>query len=35
VQKLEEQDKYGFNVEDVIDEIFDMAKPKAPKAITL
>mmetsp|Transcript_40442 Transcript_40442/g.35896 ORF Transcript_40442/g.35896 Transcript_40442/m.35896 type:complete len:133 (-) Transcript_40442:218-616(-) len=35
VQKLEEKDKYGFNVDDVKDEIFDMAKPKVPMAITL
>ncbi|EAR97716.2 serine/threonine-protein phosphatase 2A regulatory subunit B subunit gamma (macronuclear) [Tetrahymena thermophila SB210] len=35
VQKLEQKDKYGFNVEDVKDEIFDMAKPSVPHAITL
>lgn len=27
LKKLEEKDKFGFNVEDVIDEIFDLAKP--------
>jgi serine/threonine-protein phosphatase 2A regulatory subunit B'' len=32
VQKLE---KFGFNVDDVKDEIFDIAKPKLPFAITL
>ena len=35
VQKLESKDKFGFNVEDVKDEIFDMAKPGTPYAITL
>lgn len=35
VQKLESKDKIGFNVEDVKDEIFDMAKPGQPFAITL
>lgn len=44
VQKLENkvyivymdmQDKFGFNVEDVKDEIFDMSKPATPFAITL
>jgi serine/threonine-protein phosphatase 2A regulatory subunit B'' len=29
------QEKFGFNVEDVKDEIFDMAKPGTPFAITL
>ena len=33
-QKLEAKEKFGFNVEDVKDEIFDMAKPKVPNAIT-
>ena len=27
--------KYGFNVEDIKDEIFDMAKPEVSMAITL
>ena len=27
VSKLENKEKMGFNVEDVKDEIFDMAKP--------
>lgn len=35
VQKLESKDKLGFYVEDVKDEIFDMAKPAQPYAITL
>lgn len=35
VAKLEAKDKFGFIVEDVKDEIFDMAKPKSPNAITL
>jgi serine/threonine-protein phosphatase 2A regulatory subunit B'' len=35
VQKLEQKDKFGFNVEDVKDEIFDMAKPSVMYAITL
>lgn len=35
VNKLESKDKFGFNVEDVKDEIFDMAKPGTPYAITL
>jgi len=35
ITKLEEKDKTGFNVEDIKDEIFDMAKPKMPLAITL
>jgi serine/threonine-protein phosphatase 2A regulatory subunit B'' len=34
LQKLESKEKFGFNVEDVKDEIFDMAKPKTPNAIT-
>jgi serine/threonine-protein phosphatase 2A regulatory subunit B'' len=34
-QKLESKEKFGFNVEDVKDEIFDMAKPKVPHALTL
>lgn len=29
------KDKLGFNVEDVKDEIFDMAKPAVSMAITL
>ena len=35
IQMLESRDKTGFKVDDVKDEIFDMAKPKLPKAITL
>ncbi|CAD8145381.1 unnamed protein product [Paramecium pentaurelia] len=35
IQKLEHKDKFGFNVEDVKDEIFDMAKPAISTAITL
>lgn len=35
LMKLESKEKFGFNVEDVKDEIFDMAKPKVPNAITL
>ncbi|CAD8064693.1 unnamed protein product [Paramecium sonneborni] len=35
IQKLEHKDKFGFNVEDVKDEIFDMAKPAMSTAITL
>ncbi|KRX07662.1 hypothetical protein PPERSA_11211 [Pseudocohnilembus persalinus] len=35
IDKLEQKEKYGFNVEDVKDEIFDMVKPKVPHAITL
>lgn len=35
VQKLESKERMGFNVEDVKDEIFDMAKPAQPYAITL
>lgn len=35
VTKLELKDKFGFNVEDVKDEIFDMSKPQTPFAITL
>jgi len=27
INKLEQREKFGFNVEDVKDEIFDMAKP--------
>ncbi len=30
-----QKEKFGFNVEDVKDEIFDMAKPTTPFAITL
>jgi serine/threonine-protein phosphatase 2A regulatory subunit B'' len=35
IQKLEMRDKTGFRVEDVTDEIWDMAKPKVPFAITI
>jgi hypothetical protein len=35
IQKLEQMDKVGFNVEDIKDEIFDMAKPALPMAVTL
>ena len=35
VLKLESKDKLGFKVDDVKDEIWDMAKPKLPYAITL
>ena len=35
IQKLEIMDRGGFNVEDIKDEIFDMAKPELPMAITL
>lgn len=35
VHKLEQKEKFGFNVEDVKDEVFDMAKPAVPHAITL
>ena len=35
MQKLELKEKTGFNVEDIKDEIFDMANPECPKAITL
>mmetsp|Transcript_33922 Transcript_33922/g.6128 ORF Transcript_33922/g.6128 Transcript_33922/m.6128 type:complete len:125 (+) Transcript_33922:439-813(+) len=35
IQKLESREKFGFHVEDIKDEIFDMAKPKVPMAITL
>ena len=35
IQKLEAKDKFGFHVDDVKDEIFDMAKPKCAFAITL
>jgi serine/threonine-protein phosphatase 2A regulatory subunit B'' len=35
IQKLEAMEKCGFNVEDIKDEIFDMAKPELPMAITL
>jgi len=34
IQRLESRDKFGFRVEDVKDEIWDMAKPKCPYAIT-
>lgn len=35
IQRLEIMEKTGFNVDDVKDEIFDMAKPELPMAITL
>ena len=35
IQKLELKEKFGFQVDDIKDEIFDMAKPKLPMAITL
>ena len=35
ILKLESKDKMGFKVDDVKDEIWDMAKPKLPYAITL
>ena len=35
IQKLESKDKMGFKADDVKDEIWDMAKPKLPYAITL
>ena len=35
MNKLESKDKFGFNVEDVKDEIYDMAKPQNTYAITL
>ena len=35
IQKLQAMDKCGFNVQDIKDEIFDMAKPELPMAITL
>lgn len=35
IQKLEIMDRGGFNVEDIKDEIFDMAKPELQMAITL
>ena len=35
IQKLESKEKFGFQVDDVKDEIFDMCKPKTPYAITL
>ena len=34
VKKLQTMDKLQFLIEDVIDEIFDMCKPKAPLGIT-
>ena len=34
-EKLDSQDKGGYKVEDIIDEIFDIAKPKTPQALTL
>ena len=35
IQLLENRDKSGFKVDDVKDELWDMAKPKLPYAITL
>lgn len=35
IQKLETKEKFGFRVEDVKDEIWDMAKPTHPYALTL
>ena len=35
IQMLESRDKSGFKVDDVKDELWDMAKPKLPLAITL
>lgn len=35
IQKLETKEKFGFRVEDVKDEIWDMAKPQHPYALTL
>jgi len=35
IQMLENWDKSGFKVDDVKDELWDMAKPKLPYAITL
>ena len=35
IQKLEQKGKFGFKVEDIKDEIWDMAKPGVPYAITL
>jgi serine/threonine-protein phosphatase 2A regulatory subunit B'' len=35
IQKLEMMNRGDFNVEDIKDEIFDMAKPELPMAITL
>ena len=35
IQKLETKEKFGFRVEDVKDEIWDMAKSKLPCALTL
>lgn len=35
IQMLENRDKSGFKVDDVKDELWDMAKPKLEKAITL
>lgn len=35
ISKLESKEKYGFKVDDVKDEIWDMAKPKCQYAITL
>lgn len=34
VKKLDSQDKIGYKVEDIINEIFDLAKPKVERAIT-
>ena len=35
MQKLQDQEKYGYVVEDIKDEIFDMVKPASQYAITL
>ena len=35
IQKLESREKYGFKVDDVKDELWDMAKPKLPYGISL
>ena len=34
IKKLENKERFGFKVDDVKDEIWDMAKPKVPYAIT-
>jgi serine/threonine-protein phosphatase 2A regulatory subunit B'' len=34
IKKLESKERFGFKVDDVKDEIWDMAKPKVPYAIT-
>ena len=35
IKKLESKERFGFKVDDIKDEIWDMAKPKVPYAITL